>query len=176
MRLNIEILKIVGPTDVPGKTYKELVVNYIVDGKAETKKLMSFNKDSKLVYDVVQTLRPGDLVNVEIVKNTKGYWDWIAVKYADPDEKGTPVMEEMKKTFPADPRETPEERAKKQETISRQWAVNAAVSCLKTDKNVVNVTQAIQYAEHFIHWLNKDPMQEILDMQDDALKVLEGKS
>ena len=137
-----------GPYQVVEVAYKNLSFN----GKVESKKLMPFGagKDTAIT---MQSAKPSDVYEIEVVKNDKGYNDWVkAVKGSAPAAGG-----QVSKSAPGSPHastatskggwETPEERAKKQVYIIRQSSLSTAVAALKTDKNVLKAEEIIGLAK-----------------------------
>src|ERR1700744_3044212 len=70
-----------------GTAYTELEVAYknlTYQGKVESKKLMSFGAN-KAAFDVLATASPPQVFEVEVVKNDKGYNDWVKVSKSAAD-------------------------------------------------------------------------------------------
>jgi hypothetical protein len=122
--------------------------NNSFQGKVEGKKVMSFGatKDS---FATLATAQPGQTYEVQIVKNDKGYNDWISMAQAVPGTAGpaasTPTGSAGKPaaTAPRSTYETPEERAQRQVLIVRQSSLSSAVSLLTTGAKTPPSTQAV---------------------------------
>jgi hypothetical protein len=122
--------------------------NNSFQGKVEGKKVMSFGatKDS---FATLATAQPGQTYEVQIVKNDKGYNDWISMAQAVPGgvipgastpaaTTGKPASAAPRSTY-----ETPEERAQRQVLIVRQSSLSSAVSLLTTGAKTPPSTQAV---------------------------------
>lgn len=133
----------------------EITFKDLAKGQTSSKKLMSFN--NPVVYKTLVDAKKGEVYSIEMQKNDKGYWDWIAASIAngvntntggspEPVTKGTgsPSFTSPKSTY-----ETPEERAKKQVYIVRQSSISAAVDTLKTDKKVPTKEEVVEVAKFY---------------------------
>lgn len=105
--------------------------NNSFQGKVEGKKIMSFGA-TKNSFGVLSIAQPGDSFEIEVVKNDKGYNDWVsATKGGAVASTAAPVA--AGKAANASPRstyETPEERAQRQVLIVRQSSLASAASVL----------------------------------------------
>lgn len=95
------------------------------DGKPEGKKIMSFTY--KDVFKAMSSAQTGDLFDVKLEKNDKGYWDWTEVvgegKNLEPISSGfQKAVSTARSTY-----ETPEERARRQVYIARQSSLQRAI-------------------------------------------------
>lgn len=141
--MNITVLNVTVTTVPTAKgSYQMAEVAYknnSFGGKVESKKVMSFGV-TKDAFSVISVAQPGNIFEVEVKKNDKGYNDWMSVQPAASAAAGGSVPVSGAKTAPAttgaaaNPRgfETPEERAKKQVYIVRQSSVANAVAALST--------------------------------------------
>ena len=131
--MQIQIQFISADVEDKGK-YKMAEVAYkdLVKGQVGSKKLMSFT--NPLVYKTMVDAKKGEVYNVELVKNDKGYWDWTKVETANAVNTASGGSPEPAKstayTSPKSTYETPEERAKKQVYIVRQSSLSTAVDYL----------------------------------------------
>jgi len=105
--------------------------NNSFQGKVEGKKIMSFGA-TKNSFGVLSIAQPGDSFEIEVVKNDKGYNDWVS---ATKGGAATPAAapNAASKAATASPRgtyETPEERAQRQVLIVRQSSLSSAASVL----------------------------------------------
>lgn len=150
--MNITILsvdiKTVPTTKGSYQTADVAYKNNSFQGKVEGKKVMSFGatKDS---FATLATAQPGQTYEVQIVKNDKGYNDWISMAQAVPGAASpaasSPTGSPGKPASPA-PRstyETPEERAQRQILIVRQSSLSSAVALLTTGAKTPPSTQAV---------------------------------
>ena len=124
--------------------------NLTYGGKVEGKKIMSFGA-GKSSFETLATAQPGDVFDVSVVKNDKGYNDWVgmtkgtagATTAAQPAAKGQVSGAPVRSSY-----ETPEERAKKQVYIIRQSSISSAIAALSVGaKSPVKAAEAIDYAK-----------------------------
>ena len=136
--MKIEIIKV----EIVNKgKYREAQVTYKgPEGKPESKKIRSFvNKD---VFKAISDSQTGDLFDVKLEKNDKGYWEWTEIvgegKNLEPTSSSFPkAASTARSTY-----ETPEERAKRQVYIVRQSSVSAAIELAKLNGVAAPVTEA----------------------------------
>jgi hypothetical protein len=114
-------------------SYQELEVvykNLTFQGKVESKKIMSFGAGASS-FTTLSTASGGSVWDVTVVKNDKGYNDWVSTS---PSTGGTPTeAAPAGKAASASPRstyETPEERAQRQVLIVRQSSLSSAIATL----------------------------------------------
>lgn len=127
--MQIELLE-VGRASKKDK-YFILPIKYkdLGNGKEFDRKIYSFNSDA---YKVLKGASVGDIYSVDLKKDDNGYWQWENVEkddvVADAPKKSTTEAKvgTVRSTY-----ETPEERAKRQLYITRQWAVNASIEFIK---------------------------------------------
>lgn len=108
--------------------------NLSFQGKVEGKKVMSFGA-TKDAFSVLATAQPGDTFEVNVVKNDKGYNDWVSMGKDSGNGQSAPQAaaghapagnaSTRTSSF-----ETPEERAKKQVYIIRQSSLSNAIDTL----------------------------------------------
>ena len=108
------------------KKYRQAEVSYTRDGKDETRKILSFVNTK--VFATLESLRnfPID-VNVVMVKNDKGYWEWTDIEMA-PQGVKEDVKPNVKGKVIGSNYETPEERARRQVYIIRQSSIASAIN------------------------------------------------
>lgn len=176
----IEIIKIEGPTQhsgAHGKSYQSLDVVYKKEGKVFNTKLMDFKFPD--VFSAMKSAQYGSCFEVTSEKDAKGYWQWTKAspvsKDSPPnsDSPSTPTSKGGKQWAPKSSDrnwETAVERAWKQTVITRQAALNTAVEILKSNPSrVLDVDVVIPVAAKLEGWITrKDPIQSIVDMQDDV--------
>lgn len=143
--MNITILSVDVKTVPTAKgSYQTADVAYknnSFQGKVEGKKVMSFGatKDS---FSVLATAQPGQSYEVSIVKNDKGYNDWVSMAPATAGATSpapAAVPSAGKPAANASPRstyETPEERAQRQVLIVRQSSLSSAVAALAVGNKI----------------------------------------
>jgi hypothetical protein len=150
--MNITILSIDIKTVPTAKgSYQTADVAYknnSFQGKVEGKKVMSFGatKDS---FATLAQAQPGQTYEVTIVKNDKGYNDWVSMAQAAPGAASpvaTPQAGATGKAPAATPRstyETPEERANRQVLIVRQSSLSSAATVLTAGAKTPPSAQAV---------------------------------
>jgi len=165
--MNIQIQFIDVSVEDKGK-YKMAEVTFkdLAKGQTSSKKLMSFS--NPVVYKTLVDAKKGEVYTIEMQKNDKGFWDWIAASIANSVNSGsagspeptTKASGSTSFTSPKSTYETPEERAKKQVYIVRQSSINAAINALKTDKKAPSVTEVLDLArqyEAFVFGVDVEP-------------------
>ena len=150
--------------------------NNSFQGKVEGKKVMSFGatKDS---FSTLALAQPGESYEVTIVKNDKGYNDWVSMAKAEAGASSPAVSAPAGGKAPAaTPRstyETPEERAQRQVLIVRQSSLSAAVNLLlagaKTPPPVENVLAIAKQFEDYV--FGKQALGPISEMENDFPQV-----
>ena len=150
--MNITILSVEVQTVPTAKgSYQKANVAYknnSFQGKVEGKQIMSFGatKDS---FATLAQAQPGQTYEVQIVKNDKGYNDWVSMAQAVPGAASpvaTPQAGATGKAPAASPRstyETPEERAQRQVLIVRQSSLSSAAAVLTTGAKTPPSAQAV---------------------------------
>lgn len=142
-QLQIQILAVnkQQATTSTGKPYDKLDIAYknlSFGGKVEGKLVMPFGTTAA-AHKVLSNATGGQVYDINVVKNEKGYNDWTSATLS----KGDPqVQQEYSQQPPryasqaapsparASTFETPEERAKKQVAITRLATLNTAVASL----------------------------------------------
>jgi hypothetical protein len=150
--------------------------NNSFQGKVEGKKVMSFGatKDS---FSTLALAQPGESYEVTIVKNDKGYNDWVSMAKAEAGASSPAVSAPAGGKAPAaTPRstyETPEERAQRQVLIVRQSSLSASVNLLlagaKTPPSVESVLAIAKQFEDYV--FGKQALGPISEMSDDFPQV-----
>lgn len=150
--------------------------NNSFQGKVEGKKVMSFGatKDS---FSTLALAQPGESYEVTIVKNDKGYNDWVSMAKAEAGASSPAVSAPAGGKAPAaTPRstyETPEERAQRQVLIVRQSSLSAAVNLLlagaKTPPLVENVLAIAKQFEDYV--FGKQALGPISEMENNFPQV-----
>lgn len=117
-------------------SYQELEVvykNLTFQGKVESKKIMSFGAGASS-FTTLATASQGSVWEVAVVKNDKGYNDWVSCNPSTggepaPNAANSPASGKANPT-PRSTYETPEERAQRQVLIVRQSSLGHALSTL----------------------------------------------
>ena len=185
--MQISILNVQSTTQTAksGKPYQQLEVAYknlTFQGKVESKKVMPFGAQ-KAVFDALANATVGNVFEITVVKNEKGYNDWTSAKQAAPGAPGLeaavgngsinnakPTMgqtTQVKSTY-----ETPEERAKKQIYIIRQSSISSAVDTLTAGAKSPPTSEAIlALAQTYYDWVMQSPeaavKQDMFDIPND---------
>jgi hypothetical protein len=165
--LQIQLLsnQVTTQTNSKGKPMQVLEVAYknlTFQGKVESKKLFDFGVQADS-FKTLATATPTTIFDVEVVKNTAGYNDWVKVTkgtVAQPaaDAGATSSAgrgNSSASTAPAKGNwETPEERAKKQVYIIRQSSLANAVATLsvgaKTAPKREDIIELAKYFEGYV--------------------------
>ena len=154
--MNIQIQFIDVSVEDKGQ-YKMAEVTFkdLAKGQTSSKKLMSFS--NPVVYKTLVDAKKGEVYTIEMQKNDKGFWDWVAASIANSVNAGsvgspeatTKASGSTSFTSPKSTYETPEERAKKQVYIVRQSSISAAIDTLKTDKKSPSVSEVLDVAKQY---------------------------
>ena len=152
--------------------------NNSFQGKVEGKKVMSFGatKDS---FSTLALAQPGESYEVTIVKNDKGYNDWVSMAKAEAGASipavSAPAGGKAPAATPRSTYETPEERAQRQVLIVRQSSLSSAIAMLQAagdKKTAINVDTAILVAKQFEDYVfGKQALGPISEMSDDFPQV-----
>lgn len=166
--MNITILSIDIKTIPTAKgSYQTAEVAYknnTYQGKVEGKKIMSFGASAN-TFKVLATAASGDSFNVEVVKNDKGYNDWVsltkggvdAAPAAKPAGTVNGVTIPMKSNY-----ETSEERAQRQVYIIKQSSLTSAIAAMSVGgKAALKPEDVVNTAKVFVDYVlgmeKKDP-------------------
>ncbi len=157
--MNITIVKVdvvTVPTQKGSYQKAEAIYkNNSFGGKVESKAVMSFGAGQES-FKVLASATPGDTFEVNVVKNDKGYNDWVSMQKSAGNSSVSPQQGQVSFAGGAGstqgPRtstyETPEERAKKQVYIVRQSSASVAQSALSVGaKSPPKVEDVIDYAK-----------------------------
>ncbi len=161
--ITIEVLKTADITPGPtGKTYKTMVLTHTDLGtkKTDGKKMIDIYTD-KTLWAVMAAAKPGDVFNIDRVKNEKGFWEW---KTATPTTAAAAAVAPVRSDPPAQASgtdkparvgswETPDERALKQIYIVRQSTINASIEFHKTQNEPVDVADILKTAKAFENYV-----------------------
>jgi hypothetical protein len=155
-----------------GKPYKAIEVRYESDGRATTYTL--FNNDP--LAGRVLELRSGSNYNVKVVKDGD-YFKWSSIEDAEtPKTVSEPDKTPSRASTPGSTYSTKEERDDTQRRIVRQFAINASISLLKTDKRTPEPKEIKALAEEFVDFvyeadqheeLARKAHQAVADIDDD---------
>lgn len=144
--------------------------NNTFQGKVEGKKVMSFGATAKAFASLAEA-SPGESYNISIVKNDKGYNDWVELTRGDASvAAATSATPAASKSAPTKTTyETPEERALRQVLIVRQSSVSSAVAMLvagaKTPPKTEEVLLVAKQFVDFVFGVASDP-QDSSDFPD----------
>lgn len=150
--------------DVQNKgKYQLAVVEYnTADGKTEKKNVVSFT--NKALYSTLSTAKQGDVFDVKLGKNDKGYWEFQEATKSQGGIQATgKASASPKSTY-----ETPEERAARQVYIIRQSSLSTAAAILTVGAKSVQVDDVIKTAkllEAYVFGKNDESFFE--DMPED---------
>lgn len=126
-------------------------VSYTHNGEARSHKLLSFtNPDA---FATVQTLNPGDTVEVTITKNDQGYNQWAKVEKVDGAKPAVSAPASGGRVTGSN-YETPEERKVKQLYIARQNSVGNAVAMLTPGaKAPIKLDEVLELADQLVDYI-----------------------
>lgn len=127
--------------------------NLTFQGKVEGKKVMSFGA-TKDAFTTLATAQPNDIFEVNVVKNDKGYNDWVSMTKGDANTPTQQAPTGQSATGNGTARtstyETPEERAKKQVYIVRQSSLSNAIDSLSVGgKSALKPDEVIDLARKY---------------------------
>ncbi len=147
--MQIELLE-VGRASKKDK-YFILPIKYkdLGNGKEFDRKRYSCNSDA---YKALKGASVGDIYSVDLKKDDNGYWQWENVEkddVADAPQSKAKSTTEAKVGTVRSTYETPEERAKRQLYITRQWAVNASIEYHKLIGGETSMTDVLDTAKVF---------------------------
>lgn len=153
MQIQILSTSVTSKLNKSNKTYQELEVafkNLSFNGKVEAKKLFDFGAQAD-TFKVLATAKGADVYEVDVIKNTAGYNDWVKVTKGTGAAVTASVPQNTSATSATTSTkggwETPEERAKKQIYIVRQSSISAAVNALSVGvKTAPKANEVIEYA------------------------------
>lgn len=133
--------------------------NNTFQGKVEGKKVMSFGATAES-FKVLATAQPGQTFEVNVVKNDKGYNDWVSMQKADggaampaPSNVSGVLQKGAAVASPRSTYETPEERAQRQVLIVRQSSLSSAISTLSVGAKAVKAEDVLHLAKRYNDWV-----------------------
>ena len=159
--MQIEIVSVTETekTNKAGRKYSELEVIYKNDeGKAQTKKLMSFSNPA--VFKAVKSASAGDKMNVITQKDDNGYWQWSGL---GEDAKPATQAPQAATRVAGSNYETKEERALRQKYIVRQSSLTTAVAIMSVGAKNLDKYEVIALAEELEEWVFRTEIDEIED-------------
>lgn len=164
MTFKIKIIEVNSETVKNGKnSYGKAEVVYDYQGQNRTQKLMSFSNPG--VYKTVTSLKPGDVVEVEVTKNEKGFNQWASVKPVGNDDVSPKGSSTQGSKSTGGSWETAEERARKQLLIVKQSSLAQAVALCVAE--VVDIGDVLNQAQQFTDWVMSDDAQTLdSDIED----------
>ena len=154
---NIVVLKV--ELEKSPKGYTATNISYKTeDGKVKSMKVLPFSEPQKAVAEAFASAASGDVYDVQLAKNDRGYWEFAAAtktgaKESAPAAKGSTGA--SKGGW-----ETPEERAARQVMIVRQSSVSSAVNYASQLPNPT-VERVIEVAKQFEAYVLSQPVGEI---------------
>lgn len=159
--MNITILSVDIKTIPTAKgSYQTAEVAYknnTFQGKVEGKKIMSFGATSAS-FKTLTTAQSGESYEVSIVKNDKGYNDWVSMTKAGAEAPAAASQAGLSTAKPSTPvgkssYETTEERAQRQVFIIKQSSLSAAVSTLSVGAKAVKPDDVLTLAERYVDYV-----------------------
>ena len=147
-----------------GTSYQLLEVTYknlTYQGKVESKKLMSFGANAS-AFKALANAQAGQLYDVTVVKNDKGYNDWTAIAASTGESSAAPAATKAGGAATSAGRstyETPEERAQRQVYIIRQSSISSAIATLAVGAKSLKPEDVLAVAKQYENYVFdvKDP-------------------
>ena len=145
-------------------------------GKVEGKKVMSFGAAAGS-FKALASASSGETYEVAIVKNDKGYNDWVSMEKASVSEAAAPAASAPAKAAAPvrSTYETPEERERRQVLIVRQSSLSSAVNLLSVGAKVVPTTAAVlavaKEFENYVFGVAEPGPSGFADLPDDFPEV-----
>lgn len=157
--MQIQIIDVGTPNTIAaknGRSYQSIEVTYKgPDGRASSKKLMSFSNPS--VFKAVSQLSKGDTIDVTTQKDDAGYWQWTAVNEAGSAPSAqAPVQQTSSASatrVTGSNYETKEERAARQELIVRQSSLSNAIAILTVGAKSLKKEDVFALAQELNDWV-----------------------
>ena len=119
------------------------------EGKTKGMKIFPFG-EQKEVAAVAANAKTGDVLEASFKQNEKGYWTFGSLKATGESAK-TEDGVVARKT--AGTWETAEERASRQETISRQAVLNTSVAYFEASKTKPSKEDVVEVAKFFLSFV-----------------------
>ena len=147
--------------------YSKAVIEYNTsEGKSEKKNVMSFT--NKELYATLSAAKQGEVYDVQLGKNDKGYWEFTSATKATSTAgaKPTAATASPKSTY-----ETPEERAIRQLYIIRQSNINAAISLLSVGSKGLKVNEVLEVAKTLENYVFGKTETSVYLMEEDLPQI-----
>lgn len=177
MQFQIEVVAVVAETKptAKGTTYVmlDLAFRNLTTGKIEGKKLVPFG-DSEVVYKVFKDAKAGSQFTVTAEKGEK-FWQWTKAEALAPGSANTPKAVSGSTPAPRSTYETPEERAIKQVSITRQSSIKSAIDLLSIGaKSPPTVGMVLEVAGQLTEWVfSKSQPKSLMELPDDTFEEIE---
>lgn len=155
--------------DVQNKgKYQLAVVEYnTTDGKTEKKNVVSFT--NKALYATLSTAKQGDVFDVKLGKNDKGYWEFQEATKSQGGVQASKASPSPRSTY-----ETPEERAARQVYIIRQSSLSTAATILAVGAKSLQVEAVISAAKQLEDYVfGKTDAQEFFNEMPEDIPTIE---
>lgn len=146
-------------TGTGAKKYGKAIVDYQYNGQFRQHKVMSFVSPD--VFKKVQEM-VGQTVEVEVVKNDKGFNEWKSITSASTAGGSTAPTTVVNNTRVSGSNyETKEERAARQVLIVKQSSLSAAVATLTPGaKAALEPERVLALAQQYADWVFETPPDE----------------
>ena len=162
--MRIKLVEVVSEKVQKGKnSYSKAVVTYQYNGENRTQTLVSFSNPA--VFSTLQECNPGDMLDVEITKNSNGYNQWSKLTKATGDAPAAAAA-------PAGGRvvgnnfETKEERTDNRIRIVRQSALNYAINTLTPGaKAALKFDEVTELAQQYVDWVYDNGLTALSEEQ-----------
>lgn len=139
------------------RKYQIANVIYSYNGENRTQKIMSFANPE--VFKAIQDVKSGQTVEVDTVKNDKGFTNWSRVAVVASDGSSAPASAKAGAVGPTkvvgSTYETAEERKVKQMLIVKQSSISNAIDYLKGNAPDAefNVSIVLEIAQQFVDFV-----------------------
>lgn len=154
----IKVVAVGEPISKQGKkaAYSEIELTYKSNDQTRSKKFFSFKKQE---YGVVQAMKPGELYEVDAVKEGD-FWEWKSITKSDGSQAAAPSSAPSTGTSSPNgyQRESAEERALRQMYIVRQSAISSAVNAVGVGKPIDTY---LEFARKFEQYVFAKPVIEV---------------
>lgn len=170
----ITIKEITTENIVKGKSrYSVATVAYDFQGNGRTQKVMSFANPA--VFEALQGMNSGDVIDVTVTKNDAGFNQWAAIKRGDGAQQASSGTAAPSAASPGGGKapvsnyETREERAQRQVYIIRQSSLERALDYCKaaaTDGSNFTITDVLDVADQLVDYVmngNAQGSEESMD-------------
>lgn len=151
--MKVTIQEVTIETIAKGKTrYQKANVAYRYNGEARIQTLVSFANPQ--VFKDIQEVSPGEVIEVDLSKDDKGYTQWTKIVRGGNTPPGSAEAPRSSQQAPRSNFETPEERKFRQLLIVRQSSISNAIDLFKVQGDTdISVEDVLETAQHFVDYV-----------------------